>query len=191
MKKLVERFGQIILLFFVLPDNNKEVLDKMSIPSLAPTIISTTPSKKVTSCDVVDAMMLGPPSFDTTNDILNNNTHTNSIRRVSPLPPPPDGTECNSEDSSLSDSDRTLVDDLNQSHTSSPIFPDPSLSSPENETGDTWCGTGPKTYFKAVLCETPKRLISSVDSGNENDDETSDNARHQKVLKVSFSFWVG
>ena len=152
----------------------------MSIPSYTP----TTPSKRVVSCDVVDAMMLGPPTLDTTNDILNNNSHTNSIRRVSPLPPPPDGAECNSEDSSLSDSDRTLVDD--QSHTSSPIFPDPSLSSPENEAGDTWCGTGPKTYFKAVLCESPKRLINSVDSGNENDDESSDNARHQKVLKVCF-----
>ena len=71
---LVERFGQIVLLYFVLPDNNKEVLDKMSIPSYPPTSIATAPSKKMASCDVVDAMMLGPPSFDTSNDILNNSS---------------------------------------------------------------------------------------------------------------------
>lgn len=78
-----------------------------------------------TGADEIDAVMLTKP---TKNINLNGNVEANL--RVSPQPPTE--TDCNSEDSSLSDSDRTLVESY------SPYVPESSengaLNSHENGT---------------------------------------------------------
>lgn len=163
MKKIVERFEHIITLYFVLPNTDKETLDKLQIPayegdqmSISPAPASpnlrtpTTPTAaklSAVSFDCVDAMCYVNPSPVPTH-VNNTNAHhlgpspladvnaSGDYRRTSPLPPL-EPTECNSEDSSLSDSDRTLVDvaqdDLSHisSTSNSPACSDPQLSSPD------------------------------------------------------------
>lgn len=89
--------------------------------------------------------------------------------------------ECNSEDSSLSDSDRTLVDDSN-------FTADPSPSrgilrhSTFDQNGNDDLGD---YFFKAILPNQFEGATSgSVDSGNENDEDTTDTSDSQKILKV-------
>ncbi|CAH1708005.1 unnamed protein product [Chironomus riparius] len=96
----------------------------------------------------------------------------------------PCSSECNSEDSSLSDSDRTLVDDSNLSAMQvSPSLPTSSrhFMSDPNGNDDT------AYFFKATLPNHSSSTHSngSIDSGNENDDDTSDaSCESQKILKV-------
>lgn len=101
-KRLVERFDHIITLYFSLPKRDKETLEKFSIPSYEPVPQPTTPTKvKSSGVDEVDARMLAKPIKN------NNNSHGDEIRGslIST-----NENDCNSEDSSLSDSDRTLVE---------------------------------------------------------------------------------
>ena len=92
--------------------------------------------------------------------------------------------ECNSEDSSLSDSDRTLVDDSNFTAASSSISsPPPGILRYSNF--DQNGNDESEFFFKAVM---PNQFVNggpgSVDSGNENDEETTDTSDSQKILKV-------
>lgn len=164
MKKIVERFEHIITLYFILPNTDKENLDKLQIPvynpsmnndylsHLSPNSLKTpTAATCKPSFDCVDAMCYVNPSPVPTHvnnaqaaaSIASNFTHEMNLnasgdyRRISPLPSL-EPTECNSEDSSLSDSDRTLVDaaqdDLSHisSTSNSPACSDPHLSSPDD-----------------------------------------------------------
>lgn len=92
--------------------------------------------------------------------------------------------ECNSEDSSLSDSDRTLVDDSNFTAVNSSIPSPPKgilRHSNFDQNGNDECDL----FFKAVLPNQFESATSgSVDSGNENDEDTSDTSDSQKILKV-------
>lgn len=91
--------------------------------------------------------------------------------------------ECNSEDSSLSDSDRTLVDDSNFTAINSEI-PSPPRGILRNSTFDHNGNDDSDYFFKAVLPNQFEKAPSgSVDSGNENDDDT-DTSDSQKILKV-------
>lgn len=92
--------------------------------------------------------------------------------------------ECNSEDSSLSDSDRTLVDDSNFTASTSGI-PSPPRGILRNSTFDYNGNDDSEYFFKATLPnQFEKAASSSVDSGNENDDDTTDSPENQKILKV-------
>ncbi|XP_063698323.1 ubiquitin carboxyl-terminal hydrolase 47-like [Culicoides brevitarsis] len=163
MKKIVERFEHIITIYFILPNTDKENLDKLQIPVYNPTqtptiennndFLSSNSLKTPTACktapsfDTVDAMCYVNPSPVPTHvnnanaqhppTSSNELTASGDYRRISPLPSL-EPTECNSEDSSLSDSDRTLVDaaqdDLSHisSTSNSPACSDPHLSSPDD-----------------------------------------------------------
>jgi ubiquitin carboxyl-terminal hydrolase 47 len=88
----------------------------------------------------------------------------------------PCSSECNSEDSSLSDSDRTLVDDSNLAV--SQITPPRLRHFDQNGNDET------TYFFKGILPTLSTSSSASIDSGNENDDETSDTSESQKILKV-------
>lgn len=88
LKRIIEKFGHIVSLSVVLPESDVETLESLSIPSL----------------DLnqnLERMELGGGDRGTNSPNL----------RISPQPYPGDGVsdQSNSEDSSLSDSDRTLV----------------------------------------------------------------------------------
>lgn len=84
----------------------------------------------------------------------------------------PCSSECNSEDSSLSDSDRTLVDD-------SQVTP-PRLRHHYDQNGND-----ETTYFfKGIMPTLSTSSSASIDSGNENDEDTTDTSESQKILKV-------
>lgn len=91
--------------------------------------------------------------------------------------------ECNSEDSSLSDSDRTLVDDSNFTAVSSSI-PSPPRGILRYSTFDQNGNDESDFFFKAVLPDQFDETSASVDSGNENDEDTIDSSDSQKILKV-------
>lgn len=149
-KRDVEEMDNIYTLYFALPNNKKETLEKLSIPSYEPAL---SPQ----SMDVVDSIAFNVPISG----------------------------ECNSEDSSLSDSDRTLVDDSNCIAACSPTPPPPPRGPLKCHFGDQNASDDVHCYFKAVL---PTRIegssAGSVDSGNENDEDTSDTSENQKILKV-------
>lgn len=119
-KKIIGRFEHIITLHFTLPNTDAETLDKLSIPLYEPNEILennhitngtvSTPTKTL--------------NWTATTTVNNNSLHS-------------DG-ECNSEDSSLSDGDRTLVESLTDGHCSStnnsPACSDLQMSSPEETT---------------------------------------------------------
>lgn len=89
-------------------------------------------------------------------------------------------SECNSEDSSLSDSDRTLVDDSNFTS-----IPSPPRGILRNSTFDQNGNDESEWFFKAVLPNQFENGVSgSVDSGNENDEDLSDTSESQKILKI-------
>lgn len=98
----------------------------------------------------------------------------------------PCSSECNSEDSSLSDSDRTLVDDSNLStmQVSPPLRSSSSRSYHIDQNGND-----DTTYFFKAFLPNPSNSSGSsgsIDSGNENDDDTTTDAtcESQKILKV-------
>lgn len=96
----------------------------------------------------------------------------------------PCSSECNSEDSSLSDSDRTLVDDSNLTNMQvSPSLP----ASSRNYLNDQSICDDSSYFFKGILPNHSSSSLSngSIDSGNENDDDTTDaTCESQKILKV-------
>uniref|UniRef100_A0A7G3B1T1 Ubiquitin carboxyl-terminal hydrolase 47 n=1 Tax=Lutzomyia longipalpis TaxID=7200 RepID=A0A7G3B1T1_LUTLO len=94
-KRLTEQFSELIELYIVLPERDKETLEKMSIPAFKPKIPSRTATPVQETLAVVENGEIPGGS--------------------SPLPEP----ESNSEDSSLSDGDRTLVESLPAANTSS------------------------------------------------------------------------
>uniref|UniRef100_A0A6P7GLW5 Ubiquitin carboxyl-terminal hydrolase 47 n=1 Tax=Diabrotica virgifera virgifera TaxID=50390 RepID=A0A6P7GLW5_DIAVI len=122
LKRLISLFGYIISLTIVLPDTDVATLESMSIPSL----------------DLnqnLDKLELGSGDRCTNSPNL----------RVSPQPGHGDGfgDQSNSEDSSLSDSDRTLVGETPGDHigmlSSSPTSPaDQHMSSPSDPREDTY-----------------------------------------------------
>lgn len=144
-------------------------MDKLSIPSYDPSIkplprthnnlagsVPFNRSRQVESGDVVDAVMNSPPVVD-----YRNNSTINPHNQMEP--------ESNSEDSSLSDGDRTLVGDVSPmlSPSNSPACSDQHLSSPEDHTkinGDAYgdddtdmidVNQAKKYYFKANYYEEP------------------------------------
>lgn len=148
-----------------------ETLEKLSIPSYDPseTKISPRTQNNLTNSliserrhadegDVVDAVMNSPP-------IIQLDYRSATINPHNQMEP-----ESNSEDSSLSDGDRTLVGDVSPmlSASNSPACSDQHLSSPEEDhtknNGDTYgdddtdmldVNQAKKYYFKAVYYEEP------------------------------------
>lgn len=179
--KIVDRFHLIISLYFVLPKTDKDTLEKLSIPSYVPPLpvdstlnsnssknhpltnghtngptATTTPSPKkcAESGDVVDAVMNSPPIIQ----YIPNNKINHQTQSAEP--------ESNSEDSSLSDGDRTLVGDISPLAASSPGTYEqqwPSQDEPKTNGGfhgdddtDMTDESKPKdSYFKAVYYEEP------------------------------------
>lgn len=93
--------------------------------------------------------------------------------------------ECNSEDSSLSESDRTLVEDSNVVEATSSIPAPPPFGILRNLNSDQKGNDECDYFFKAVLPNTSKGAASrSVDSGNENDEDSTDSSDSQRILKV-------
>lgn len=151
-KKAIEEMDKVLTLYFALPSNKKETLEKLAIPSYEP--------DEAQPVDVVDSVAFNVVSAGS--------------------------GECNSEDSSLSDSDRTLVDDSNFTAMNSSI-PSPPRSILRNSTTFDQNGNDETEYFfKAVLPNQFENAAKSgsVDSGNENDEDTSESSESQKILKV-------
>lgn len=148
-----------------------ETLEKLSIPSYDPSASKLLPRiqnnlasssttnrsrQLVESGDVVDAVMNSPP-------IVQLDYRTSTVNAHNQIPEP----ESNSEDSSLSDGDRTLVGDVSPmlSASNSPACSDQHLSSPEDHTklnGDAYgdddtdmldVNQSKKYYFKATYYE--------------------------------------
>lgn len=159
--KIVERFEHVLTLYFVLPNTEKEILEKMSIPCyddsqsrlthsrVTNTMVRKTPSPLIepdlSSTDVVDAALRSAPVYTFT--LPNNRPASTVSSNQRPTTPSsqPIGTrfdlpESNSEDSSLSDGDRTLVEDQGSalarvdlsSTNNSPACSEAQLSSPES-----------------------------------------------------------
>ncbi|XP_057671617.1 ubiquitin carboxyl-terminal hydrolase 47 [Diorhabda carinulata] len=121
LKRLISQFGYIISLTVILPDTDVATLESLSIPSL----------------DLnqnLDKLELGSGDRCTNSPNL----------RVSPQPGPGDGfgDQSNSEDSSLSDSDRTLVGETPGEHIgmlpSSPTSPADQHMSPSDPREDNY-----------------------------------------------------
>lgn len=152
-KKAIEELDSLMTLYFALPSSKKETLEKLSIPSYD--------SEESPSVDVVDSVAFNAPVSSSSG-------------------------EC-SEDSSLSDSDRTLVDDSNFTAVDSSIPTPPSPPRGILRHSSTYDQNGndeSEYFFKAVMPNQFEGGASgSVDSGNENDEETTDNDS-QKILKV-------
>lgn len=149
-KEAVEEMDNILTLYFALPNSKKETLEKLSIPSYEPS---------------------PPPSFSSSSSGVDT---VDSVAFNVPCP-----SECNSEDSSLSDSDRTLVDDSNLNATH--VTPPSSLRNLYD------CVDESSYFFKGILPNQAKAAGSSnasIDSGNENDEDTTDSSESQKILKV-------
>lgn len=181
--KIVDRFDLIISLYFVLPKTDKETLEKLSIPSYVPeaNVSATTAAEATTnntnanhgltnghasdgptektpeSNDVVDAVMNSPPLIQyVPNNKINHNTQSLE-------------TESNSEDSSLSDGDRTLVGDVSPVEsiiTARAFFeqPWPSRDEIRKSCADEDLVFDTKhrdSYFKAVYYEEPMTGESS------------------------------
>lgn len=178
----MDRFHLIISLYFVLPKTDKETLEKLSIPSyVPPSADDSSPQNHATnqvitnglvnghatgskttdsSVDVVDAVMNAPPIIQYS---------ANKPSNISCGQEP----ESNSEDSSLSDGDRTLVGDVSpiDSVTSSPAHLDQQWPSPDepktngfdgdDDTDMTDDTKARDLYFKAVYYEEP----STAESG--------------------------
>lgn len=122
------------------------------------------------SADTVDAVMSSPPMVQYVN--------VHAAHQQQPQPqqqshhPHPMEPESNSEDSSLSDGDRTLVGDVSPmlSASNSPVCSDQQLSSPEDHSkhngyyhGDDdtdMLDLGQQHYFKAQYFEEPNPMES-------------------------------
>lgn len=149
VRKIVERYEHVITLYFVLPARtDQDALNQMSIPPYEPDTTPLhielespkTPTTPTSSQDCVDAVCyVNGASLQSSNSTsLDINVNGSGVgggadyRRISPLPGLEATESCNSEDSSLSDSDRTLVDVAGQddlSHISSPSH-SPACSDP-------------------------------------------------------------
>ncbi|XP_055703055.1 ubiquitin carboxyl-terminal hydrolase 47 [Phlebotomus papatasi] len=130
-KRLADKFSHLMTLFVVLPERDQETLDKMSIPAYKP----KTPSRAAT------------PVQEMTLPVVENGEIPGGS---SPLPEP----ESNSEDSSLSDGDRTLVEEA-----------PPSCANVSPQSSNTENGI-PEYTFKAFSCEkrsTGNRLEKPID----------------------------
>lgn len=162
-----------------------ETLDKLSIPSYDPTAVRTntlSPAlspqqyshRQYESSDTVDAVMSSPPMVQYVNVHATHNHHSppqQSHQHQQQLHHPME-PESNSEDSSLSDGDRTLVGDVSPmlSTSNSPVCSDQQLSSPEdhskhngyyNGDDDTdMLDIGQQYYFKADYIETLNTMES-------------------------------
>lgn len=159
--------------FFII--HRSETLEKLSIPSYDPaaskplqpiqnsltnglSTLSNSHTRQMESKDVVDAVMNSPPlvqyNMDYKSTVVNSQNH-----QMEP--------ESNSEDSSLSDGDRTLVGDVSPMLSNSPACSDQHLSSPDDHTkinGDTYgdddtdmldVNQMKNYYFKATYYEEP------------------------------------
>ncbi|KAJ6641819.1 Ubiquitin carboxyl-terminal hydrolase 47 [Pseudolycoriella hygida] len=183
LTKIVERFEHLITLYFLLPATDKETLEKMSIPSYVEKPIQSPMSTSSTtslsprpplsdSTDVVDAVMHAAPLS------TQNHTTTSDYYRNYNVPLPLELESC-SEDSSLSDGDRTLVDSAPEmadvsSTNNSPTCSDTQMSSMEYNSkryNDFDCDDDNETvevtkarnyYFKAVYFEEPYKDVDNV-----------------------------
>ncbi|XP_017483613.1 PREDICTED: ubiquitin carboxyl-terminal hydrolase 64E isoform X2 [Rhagoletis zephyria] len=136
-----EQFRGLTYIFLNVPNTDPTTLEILGIPALE------TPTIEV-SADVVDAVQMNSNVMHTINPSIGENTSTLSQKnchptgsaRESPLPPvtcPLTGQESNSEDSSLSDGDRTLVESMHNRYGGdsqiSSTSHSPYLSSPEDD----------------------------------------------------------
>lgn len=155
--QVVNTYNHLMYLYVTVPIADKETLQLLAIPPYVPRSqqpstpkqSSSDTSKQLEGGDVVDAVMMNAATDLTASD-ANVIGASGDFKRSSPLPPhsgtlengccnaaASGGTESNSEDSSLSDGDRTLVESAphNLSHSSTPSH-SPQLSSPEDENDD-------------------------------------------------------
>ncbi|CAD7004861.1 unnamed protein product [Ceratitis capitata] len=137
-----EQFRGLTHIYLNVPNIDLSTLEILDIPALE------TPTIEV-SVDVVDAVqmnanILSPSSSDSTSNLSQKICTTTSSARESPLLPATNaattltGQESNSEDSSLSDGDRTLVESMNNRYGGgdsqiSSTSHSPYLSSPEDD----------------------------------------------------------
>ncbi|XP_037937295.1 ubiquitin carboxyl-terminal hydrolase 47 isoform X2 [Teleopsis dalmanni] len=131
------QFRHIIYFYLNIPSTDPKSLEILGIPSVE----SQTPTIEVSS-DVVDAVPMNAATYvGAMGDNLYNLGTNDYLRREPALPPQTltglTGQESNSEDSSLSDGDRTLVESIqNRCGGDSQISScshSPQLSSPEDE----------------------------------------------------------
>lgn len=93
-------------------------------------------------------------------------------------------TECSSGISSHSDSDKTLIEESNSTTANVSIL-NPPARGLHTSNSDQEGKDDNDYFFKATQSKTFGGTTSrSVDSGNENDEETSDSSDSQKILKV-------
>ncbi|CAO1302522.1 unnamed protein product [Diamesa serratosioi] len=157
----IYKFENLFALYFLLPNNKKDTLEKLSIPSYEPNSSSSSNN----SVDVVDSVAFALPTINNNN---NNNNNDN----------------CNSEDSSLSDSDRTLVEDSFQM-CKAPPNPPSMHQSPYGDHVDKNGNDDKKYFFKGIMSSSKNGSGGSVDSGNdENYEESADSELNPKMLKV-------
>lgn len=225
LKRAIERFEHILTLYFVLPNTDKEILEKMSIPSYDDLrsnlphsrIIDVPPPSRTpsplypaltidTNCvDVVDAALRSAPVYNFTLPPHRANSRLNAITTTTtpPIPTGAEQPESNSEDSSLSDGDRTLVEDHGSalagadlsSTNNSPACSEAQLSSPESrlindfagddddddEDDDDYNGvsrtikTGArKLYFRAKLLDDEAAAAAAMSNGSSSSSSTSE-----------------
>ena len=155
----VDKFENVFTLYFLLPNNKKDTLEKLSIPSYEPAVLNTINSTS-SSVDVVDSVAFALPTINNSND------------------------NCNSEDSSLSDSDRTLIEDIFQMCKPPPSPPMFKSNFEQNGNDDK------NLFFKGIMSQSKNGKNGgsgggSVDSGNEETyEESADSELNQKILKV-------
>lgn len=140
-------FSKLTYFFLMVPNTDPDSLDILSIPQY-----EATPNGS--GADVVDAVLM---NGDNSSDYpLSHHHQQQQHRRESPLPPTT--TESNSEDSSLSDGDRTLVDTNGAMSSTSHS---PQLSSPdESESQEMF------HKINSILVEGPRGSASASGSGS-------------------------
>lgn len=213
LKKIVSDYLKDLTYMYVsVPPTDTTSLEKLAIPPYVPRppVEATKPSprestKQMDGGDVVDAVML---SSATTNSPV----HANHIgasgdcKRSSPQHPPLEnnsgGTESNSEDSSLSDGDRTLVESLpsktqdagevvndvteflddnprpRNKYQTVPVKDD---EPDEDDDFESDCGL----YFRVVPVKDDEYIPESQTNGHLSDaDDTKDKVQPERTIKV-------
>lgn len=158
-KKFVARLDHLIGIYFVLPKMDPDTLKKLSIPRLAPKVVSQSAT----------AMMNGNGT-----DVQMTNTDSNS------------------EDSSLSDNDRTLVDDevqtqlngdINNLHFTNGVTTNGFKDSDDDDEEESYLAECRNNdyYFKVAPLENHH---PNADSDVEGDTSSSSSSDSEKVVKV-------
>ncbi|XP_034133114.1 ubiquitin carboxyl-terminal hydrolase 47 isoform X1 [Drosophila guanche] len=195
------QFKYVTYFYLNVPNTDAASLEMLGVPSSECRIEQPPPPPASNGADVVDAAMLNGVGPGSGQEFSSNDSDWRRYKRdmLEPLNQPSHGQESNSEDSSLSDGDRTLVESDNiqnrgggDSQVSSTSH-SPQLSSPEDEAAShdammrvhAYCNgsyaaadavepimlpTSTTHFFHACKVECVD-LTSSSNSGHQSDDE--------------------